>query len=133
GGVSAEIIYGRDAGSTTIKILKILRQTKNDLQSLVDELPKFHQFRDKVDCPRELNNKILAAAKAKYSGVSVNELDGLKFTFPNDDWLLFRPSGNAPEFRVFSESQDSERAKKLNNEGMELVKETISNQRGFNL
>lgn len=130
GGISGEIIYGRDAGSTTIKILKILRQTKKDLQSLVDELPKFHQFRDKVDCPRELNEKILATAKAKYAGVSVNELDGLKFTFPTGDWLLFRPSGNAPEFRVFSESQDPERAKKLSEEGMALVKETISRSVG---
>lgn len=39
-------------------------------------------------------------------------------------------SGNAPEFRVLSESQDPERAKKLNEEGMALVKEIISNCRG---
>lgn len=129
GGISGEIIYGRDAGSTTIKILKILRRTNKDLQSLVDELPKFHQFRDKIDCPRELNEKILAAAKAKYSSVSVNELDGLKFTFPNGDWLLFRPSGNAPEFRVFSESQDPERAKKLNEEAMTMVKDLVNTRR----
>jgi len=125
GGISAEIFYGRDGGSTTIKMLKILRSTKKDLQSLVNELPRFYQVREKVDCERELNEKIVAAARAKYSKLKMEELDGLKLIFPSGDWLLFRASGNAPEFRVFTESKDEKEAKRLNDEGMALVKSFI--------
>jgi len=95
------------------------------LQSLVNELPRFYQVREKVDCERELNEKIVAAARAKYSKLKMEELDGLKLIFPSGDWLLFRASGNAPEFRVFTESKDEKEAKRLNDEGMALVKSFI--------
>jgi len=126
GGISAEIFYGRDAGSSTIKMLKILRQTGRTLQELVDELPKFYQVRTKTDCPAKLNEAILNAAREAYGHLGVNALDGLKFTYPNGDWLLFRPSGNAPEFRVFTEAAEVATAQKLNQQGMALVQSVIA-------
>lgn len=127
GGISAEIFYGRDGGTTLIKMLKILRSTKKDLQTLVNELPRFYQVREKVDCPKELNEKIIAGARERKKDLNLNELDGLKFTYPNGDWILFRASGNAPEFRVFTESKDKQTAERLNKEGMDFVKSFIVN------
>lgn len=38
--------------------------------------------------------------------VSIDETDGLRMTLSNGDIVHLRPSGNAPELRVYSESDD---------------------------
>ncbi|KKQ95116.1 MAG: Phosphomannomutase, partial [Candidatus Woesebacteria bacterium GW2011_GWA1_39_11b] len=45
----------------------------------------------------------------------------------SDTWLLFRSSQNAPEFRVFAESKDNDKAKKLLEEGIRLVTKIAAN------
>jgi len=45
---------------------------------------------------------------------NINTIDGLRLTFDNDNIIHFRPSGNAPEFRCYSESDSAEGAKKIN-------------------
>ena len=51
-------------------------------------------------------------------------LDGVKVIYP-DGWVLIRPSGTEPIFRVYAESMDMERAKELADEAMGIVKELI--------
>jgi len=126
GYVSGEIFYGRDAGTATIKMLNLLEKTGKKLSELTAALPKYHIIKDKTDCPRELNPKILAAATKKYAGKKIEDLDGVKVWMDKESWILFRPSGNAPEFRVFAESNDPARAKSLAQQGMALVKQVIS-------
>ncbi|HII89218.1 TPA: phosphoglucosamine mutase, partial [Candidatus Woesearchaeota archaeon] len=55
----------------------------------------------------------------------IEELDGLKIYLDDDTWVLFRPSGNAPEFRVFAEARSKERAKELVGEGVKDVQTLI--------
>ena len=45
--------------------------------------------------------------------VEVNTLDGVRVTFQQGDILHFRPSGNAPEFRIYTESDSVSRARHL--------------------
>lgn len=123
--VSGEIFYGRDAGSATIKMLNILKKTGKKLSELAAQLPKFYIIKEKTDCPKELNEVILEKVKEKYQGKRTEDLDGLKIWIDDCSWVLFRPSGNAPEFRVFAEAKEKERAEKLVKEGMEVVYETI--------
>ncbi len=125
GFVSGEIFYGRDAGSATIKMLNIMKKTGKKLSQLVDELPKFYIIKEKTDCPRRFNKLIFAKVKEKYKGKRTEDLDGLKVWADAESWILFRPSGNAPEFRVFAEAKAKEKAEKLVKEGMEVVNETI--------
>ncbi|MBU3956738.1 hypothetical protein KKI19_00450, partial [Patescibacteria group bacterium] len=54
GGISAEILMSRDGGSTTIKILNLLKNHRSKLSSLVGTLPRFYLYRVKVDCPQDL-------------------------------------------------------------------------------
>lgn len=128
GGVSAEIMYTRDGGTTTIKFLNILSQSGKTFEELVGELPKFYLSKTKVDYKWELKNAILEAAKAHFVG-RVEELDGLKIWLDDSTWMLFRSSMNAPEFRIFAESKDEARSKKLLAEGLELVNNVIKNDR----
>ncbi len=125
GGISAEIMLTRDGGSTTIKMLNLLKTTKQNLKELVGTLPKFYLYRTKVECPRELNNIIIQEAKKKYQGKKIEDIDGLKVWTDDSTWILFRPSSNASEFRVFAEAKTESEAKKLGTSGIEFVKSFI--------
>jgi len=125
GGISEEIMMSRDGGSTTIKVLNILKNHGGSLSALIKTLPRFHLYRIKVDCPRELNQVIMKEAKKEFKGIRLEEIDGLKIWLNQNSWILFRPSSNAPEFRVFVEAEESKEAKNLAEKGIEFVKEVI--------
>ena len=128
GGISAEIMMSRDGGSTTIKLLNILKKQNITLSSLVATLPRFYLYKVKVDCPQELNVIIIKGAKKKFKGVKAEEIDGLKIWVDESTWILFRSSSNAPEFRVFAESKSKVEAKKLAEEGMSFVKKIVKSE-----
>lgn len=126
GGIFGEIMYSRDAGSTAIKMLNLMKRKDKNLDELINELPVFFLFKDKVDCPWEKDDLINEAIKRKFQGVRIEELDGLKVWLGPKSWVLFRSSQNAPEFRVFAEAPTQKEATKLGEDGLQLVKEVIS-------
>lgn len=123
GFISGEYFYGRDAGTATIKMLLILTQTQKSLSQLRGELPRFFIYKDKISCPRRFNSVILKTMASLYSG-RVENLDGLKIWLDQDTWILFRPSGNAEEFRVFAESKEPAKSENLVKKGLKNI-ETI--------
>jgi phosphomannomutase len=40
-------------------------------------------------------------------------VDGLRITFENEEVIHLRPSGNAPEFRCYSEADNEQRAREI--------------------
>lgn len=129
GGISSEIMMTRDGGSSTIKILNIMKKERKSLGQLIGTLPRFFIFKTKIDCPWELDPIILKEAKIKFKGIKLEELDGLKIWVDKTSWILFRPSSNAPEFRVFTEAKTKEKAMELSKEGMNFVKEIIKRKK----
>ena len=125
GGISAEIMLSRDGGSTTIKMLNLLKKQQRSLSFLVATLPRFFSNRLKVDCPKVLNQAIMEAAEKQYKGKKVEKLDGLKIWLDSTSWLLFRPSSNEAAFRVFAEAESQAKAKTLAEKGVELVNKII--------
>jgi len=130
GGISAEIMYTRDGGSMTIKILNLLFEHGGKFSGLVSSLPKYFMFRTKVDYRWELKDRIMETAKNQIKGIKVEEIDGLKIWLDESTWILFRSSANAPEFRVFAESKDEAKARNLLKEGCDLVNKIIANNNG---
>jgi len=130
GGISEEVMLSRDAGSTMIKILNILSRNKISLKDLVDTLPRFFLYREKVECPMILYPKILDIVKSKNWGCNtrIEDIDGVKIWVGDDSWVLFRPSMNAPEFRVFAESKSEEDVTRLGEDSMDFL---ISTKRRF--
>ncbi len=126
GGISSDVMMSRDGGSTTIKMLNLLDKSGKTFSELVATLPRFYINRLKVDCPSALNITVLKEAKKSFSGVKIEEVDGLKIWIDNTTWILFRPSSNAPEFRVFVEAAEEEKAKKIIDEGISFVNNIIS-------
>jgi len=125
GGFSKEIMMSRDAGSAAIKILNLLKKERKTLGELVNTLPQFFLYRTKVECPINLNPLILEKAKEKFGGMKIEEMDGLKIWLSKSTWILFRPSSNAPEFRVFAEAKTREEARRIGEEGIKFVRSII--------
>ncbi|MDZ7760771.1 MAG: hypothetical protein U5L00_11005 [Desulfovermiculus sp.] len=45
---------------------------------------------------------------------TVNQTDGLRIIFDTQEIVHLRPSGNAPEFRCYTEADSPERAQEMN-------------------
>ncbi len=48
---------------------------------------------------------------------SINRMDGVKFLFGNDAWMLMRPSGTEPMVRIYAESESSQDLEELLEQG----------------
>lgn len=86
-----------------------LTQQLNDLYSRVGKLESGRigvKLTDEVSA--SLSNK-LAREPSEIAGRkinSINRMDGVKFLFDNDSWMLMRPSGTEPMVRIYAESED---------------------------
>lgn len=118
-------MLSRDAGSATIKILNILKDHNKTLKDEIGEFPRFFLSREKIDCPTDIYPIILEGVKKKFKGVIV-DIDGIKIWKDDYSWVLFRPSSNAPEFRVFAEAKNKEYSQKLCDEGIEFITSIIN-------
>ena len=84
-------------------------------------------YRQKIkSASDELKQKLMKKVKEIYSDKKVIDIDGIKILFSDASWMLLRPSGTEPIFRVFVEAQTEEKAKKLMEEGLKTVKHAFS-------
>lgn len=51
----------------------------------------------------------------------IDRTDGVRMTFDNEEIIHLRPSGNAPEFRVYNEAATEDRVKKLNTACLDIL------------
>ncbi len=54
---------------------------------------------------------------------SIDRMDGTKFEFDNDAWLLLRASGTEPVVRVYAEAYSQEKVQALIEAGLGLVQQ----------
>ena len=119
--------YLSDSGMATAHLLQYLAQQDTKISTLVDEFPKYHQLKRAIDCPNRLKSKVLehALQRAKESGLGeLLTIDGVKMVL-EDGWLLMRPSGTEPVFRIFTEAKTKQRARWLLQLGLEWVDEVL--------
>lgn len=126
GSLNPEVSYGRDGGVTAVKIMNLIKKSNQTLTELYDSLPKLYLTRQKVDCPFAKYDQVLAAVRQKFASKKIEDLDGLKVHMTPDEWVLFRGSGNSPEFKIFAESPNEKRSLRLGNEGLDLVRSVIT-------
>ena len=123
GCIHEDVMLSRDGGTTFIKMLNILKWSKLPLHELVGELPKFYIRRSKFDCPTEKFDLILEKARGFLTSQSIDTTDGVKLILDENTWILFRPSGNAPEFRVFVESNQETKANQYLDNALSFAKQ----------
>ncbi len=123
GVIFPDFVLGRDGAMTTAKIVEIFAKSGKRFSELIDELPRYYQFKTK----RKVNGdrkatvaKVAELAKAK--GYSVDTTDGTKVLFP-DGWVLVRASGTEPIIRIFSEAKEEGNARRYLELGLKLLME----------
>ncbi|MCR4290504.1 MAG: hypothetical protein NUV86_09630 [Candidatus Scalindua sp.] len=58
--------------------------------------------------------------------VSINFIDGIRIVFSNNDVVHLRPSGNAPEFRIYATADTQEAANQIVEKRYDIVPDIIS-------
>ncbi|MBN2498825.1 MAG: phosphomannomutase [Deltaproteobacteria bacterium] len=125
----------RDAVLVHVLVLLRARERGLALSRLRDELPARFTYSDRlVDFPQQLGfakldelHRDRAAVEALFGGAfgplaSLDSTDGLRITFAGDEVIHLRPSGNAPEFRCYTEADSEARAMQINQMAMDIVR-----------
>lgn len=111
--------YCRDALMSCAALMEMLASEQRSLSELRRELPQYSVVKTKIECPEDQKQDLIAAVRrwvrAQHPKAKVDETDGIKIYF-DDGWVLARPSGTEPIFRVYAESKQASRAKALADE-----------------
>jgi phosphomannomutase len=139
GGRKLRALPTRDAVIVILSILTLARQKNQSVRALAGSLPQRFTASDRLkNFPTEKSTAILArfksgsdetdrrAIESVFAGLcgqvtGVDRTDGQRFTFKNAEVIHLRPSGNAPEFRCYSEAATDERAKVINSQALKIV------------
>ncbi len=125
----ADAIYYGDAALATLRLLEILNDTGKTLSELANNLPKYHMIKAAIPCDDDIKKIVLEKASEIIERKLRDEIsdkvtiDGVKIILRDDSWILLRPSGTEPVFRIFAESRDKDRASEL----IELGKTIVNN------
>lgn len=98
-------------------IWEFMAKSGKSLDELIDEVYEivgpFKFERNDLHITEELKQKIITNCKAnsytsfgKYAVKEVKTIDGFKYFFDNDRWVMIRPSGTEPVLRTYAEAED---------------------------
>ena len=99
----------RDGGMAIAKMLECI-VNEGPLKSQASVLPVYCTVKKKIVCPDDMKKHVLEYITKESSGAMIDDTDGVKVIF-EDGWVLARPSGTEPLFRIFSESKNEVTAK----------------------
>lgn len=95
---------------------EFMAKTGKTLEQLIEEVYEivgpFKYDRNDLHITEELKQRVLQKCRegissfGNYKVLRTEDLDGYKFHFDNEQWLLIRASGTEPVLRVYAESKD---------------------------
>lgn len=133
----ADAIYYGDAALATLRLLEIINDAGKPLSELTSKFPKFYMLKTAIRCDDKVKKLVLEKSSEILEKEIKNEIsekvtiDGVKIILNDDSWILLRPSGTEPVFRIFTESREKEKAEKLMNLSKKIVNKVISNIDSF--
>jgi phosphomannomutase/phosphoglucomutase len=111
-----ELQYCRDSAMSLAKMLEILAKEKKPFSELVAEVPDYDVYKTKIACPNDKKEAVMKTLVDRYRRkeevIKIDETDGVKI-YLKEGWVLMRPSGTEPIFRVYTESKKENQAKQL--------------------
>lgn len=129
----------RDALIAILGVLLLSVESEKSISRLVADLPQRFTASDRLkgfapersktilgelysgnqDRDFQAIERVFSSVAGKLAAVDVT--DGLRMTFANEEVIHLRPSGNAPEFRCYTESSSRERVLELNQACLRII------------
>jgi phosphomannomutase/phosphoglucomutase len=121
--------YCRDSAMTCAQLLEILAREQRPLSDLVAEIPHYAMQKMKMACPNDkkeqVMNRLVEEMKDAKDVVRIDRTDGVKL-FLTNGWVLMRPSGTEPMFRVYVETKNKQDTERLAATYKDLVERLIA-------
>ncbi len=108
--IFADHQYCRDGAMGAAMMLECIARC-GPLSEQVDGLPRYHTVKAAIACPDRLKAGLIEIVTEAHRSDRCNLTDGLRIDY-DDGWILMRPSGTEPKFRIYSESKNPEIAEK---------------------
>ena len=126
------IFYG-DWVLSSLKMLEIMAQGKRSLSEIKATFPIFYMKKEAFYCNKIMKktvlSQILEELNKRAEPAQLITIDGVRINYDDNSWILFKPSGTEPIFRVYSESTNPDRVNEMANMGSKLVKKILKNCR----
>jgi phosphomannomutase/phosphoglucomutase len=128
------VFYGphqsvRDGAMTAALILDVMAKDGKALSELLNELPRYHSAKDKVACPNNIKNEVISEFASAVKFDRFETIDGIKIWPNKKSWILIRPSGTEPIFRIFAESTTEKEAVELLDTNKKLLMNIVEKMR----
>ena len=120
-----EFQHCRDASMTMAKVLELLATSGRPFSALLAEVPTAASVKKKVECPNDRKQKALDGFAKAHASDKVDRTDGVK-VYTQEGWVLVRPSGTEPIFRVYAEAKTHDVAEALAERSLKEIKEIIA-------
>jgi len=139
-GASLKALPSRDAALPIIALLQMAQERRESISGLVSSLPARFTFSGLLrNFASEKGKEIVATFEIKGTELAdkllekhlgpaetIDLTDGARITYRSGDIVHLRPSGNAPEFRCYTESSSETRASEINELVLRIIGETYS-------
>ncbi|MBR6910431.1 MAG: phosphoglucosamine mutase [Candidatus Methanomethylophilaceae archaeon] len=122
--IFADHQFCRDGAMAAARMMEFVAKN-GSVQAQVDKLPKYYTIKAAAPCPDDKKAQLLVEIATGHSAEKLDTTDGLKITY-DDGWVLLRPSGTEPKFRIYSESKYPDIAKERSERFVEEVRDILS-------
>jgi phosphomannomutase/phosphoglucomutase len=117
--------WTREGMLTAIMILDLMAKEEKTLEELDRQFPSYFQVKDSVPClPQQKETLLDYIQQVTPTEAKDHQIDGMKLRY-SDGWMLLRPSGTEPLFRIFAEAKTQTRADALAHQGHKIVEEAV--------
>ena len=118
-----------DGLMAAVRLLEYLVNRALPISEIVRYLPPVHMARLSAPCPWEAKGKLMRLLNNHHKGRAIENLDGLKVSINEHEWVHLTPNPDRPSFEVIAEGVDDERAHALAQEFGALIEQLLQKEK----